>query len=57
MTEEKELLFDVKDRIATITINRPKRKNAMNPAVMAGLKDSFEKAGADPEVSAIVLTG
>ena len=57
MTEEKELLFEIKDKIATITINRPKRKNAMNPAVMAGLKDSFEQAGSDPDVSAIVLTG
>ena len=57
MTEEKELLFEIKDKIATITINRPKRKNAMNPAVMAALKDSFEQAGADPDVSAIVLTG
>ena len=57
MSETKEILFEVKDRVATITINRPKRRNAMNPDVMAGLKDSFEKAGADPKVSAIVLAG
>ena len=57
MAEDRELLYHVENKIATITINRPKRKNAMNPAVMAGLKDSFEKAGADPDVSAIVLTG
>ncbi len=47
MTETKEILFEVRDRVATITINRPERRNAMNPDVMAGLKDSFEKAGAD----------
>ncbi len=57
MSEEQELLYEVEDKIATITINRPKRKNAMNPGVMAGLKDAFEKAGAQPDVSAILLTG
>jgi enoyl-CoA hydratase/carnithine racemase len=57
MSENQELLFQVENKVATITINRPERKNAMNPNVMAGLKDAFEKAGADPDVSAIVLTG
>ena len=57
MSDDKEILFEVKDKVATITINRPERRNAMNPNVMAGLKDSFEQAGADPDVSAIVLTG
>jgi len=57
MSENQEILYQVENKIATITINRPKRKNAMNPNVMAGLKDSFEHAGAEPDVSAIVLTG
>ena len=57
MNENQEILFQVEDKVATITINRPERRNAMNPSVMAGLKDSFEQAGADPDVSAIVLTG
>jgi len=57
MNENQEILFKVENKVATITINRPERRNAMNPNVMAGLKDSFEQAGADPDVSAIVLTG
>lgn len=57
MSENEEVLFTVKDKVATITINRPKRRNAMNPDVMAGLKDRFQQAGTDPAVSAIVLTG
>jgi len=57
MGENEEVLFQVENRVATITINRPERRNAMNPDVMAGLKDRFERAGADPDVSAIVLTG
>ena len=57
MSEKQEILFEVENKVATITINRPERRNAMNPNVMAGLKDSFEQAGADPDVAAIVLTG
>jgi enoyl-CoA hydratase len=57
MSEKQEVLFQVENKVATITINRPERRNAMNPDVMAGLKDRFERAGADPEVSTIVLTG
>jgi enoyl-CoA hydratase/carnithine racemase len=57
MSKSKEILFQVENKVATITINRPERRNAMNPNVMAGLKASFEQAGADPDVSAIVLTG
>jgi enoyl-CoA hydratase/carnithine racemase len=57
MSEAKEILFQVENRVATITINRPERRNAMNPNVMAGLKDSFAQAGTNPDVSAIVLTG
>ena len=37
MSEAKEILFEVKNKVATITINRPERRNAMNPNVMAGL--------------------
>jgi len=57
MSEAKEILFHVENKVATITINRPERRNAMNPNVMAGLKDSFEQAGTNPDVSAVVLTG
>lgn len=57
MSDNQEVLYDLKDKVATITINRPKRRNALNPGVMAGLNQYFDQAGADPDVSAIVLTG
>ena len=57
MTESQEVLFAVEDKVATISINRPERRNALNPNVMTGLNDYLDRAGADPDVSAIVLTG
>ena len=57
MSENQEVLYEVKDKVATITINRPKRRNALNPGVMAGLNTYFDQAGEAPDVSAIILTG
>ncbi len=57
MSENPEVLYDLKDKVATITINRPKRRNALNPGVMAGLNQYLDQSDADPDVSAIVLTG
>lgn len=57
MNESQEVLYAVQDKVASITINRPERRNAMNPAVMLALYNCFDRAGADPAVSAIVLTG
>ena len=57
MSENQEVLYNLEDKVATITINRPKRRNSLNPGVMAGLNQYFDQAGGDPDVSAIVLTG
>jgi len=57
MTKDQEVLFDVKEKVATITINRPERRNSMNEGVIAGLNQYFAEADADPEVSAVILTG
>jgi len=57
MSENQEVLYEVKDKVATITLNRPKRRNALNPGVMAGLNQYFDQAGEAPDVSAIILTG
>ncbi len=47
----------VKNRLATITINRPEAMNALNPAVVAQLTACFDQAEADPEVDAICFQG
>ena len=52
-----ELLYSVKDRVATITLNRPDRLNAYTQVMGAELRDALAKAEADDTVRAIVLTG
>ncbi len=48
---------DVEDRIATITLNRPSARNALNRELSHGLWDAIAAAGEDPEVDAVILTG
>ncbi len=49
--------LEVKDGIATITINRPEAMNALNEVTVSQLDAQFAKAEADPAVKAIVLRG
>jgi enoyl-CoA hydratase len=51
------VLVEVADGVATITLNRPEARNALNRALMHGLWDAMTAAGADPGVAAVVLTG
>jgi enoyl-CoA hydratase/carnithine racemase len=52
-----ELLYDVQDRVATITLNRPDKLNAYTKVMSAELRQAFDKADSDDNVRAIVLTG
>ncbi|MFM9701251.1 enoyl-CoA hydratase-related protein, partial [Streptomyces europaeiscabiei] len=51
------VLYDVTDRICTITLNRPDKLNAWTRQMHVDLKDAMHTAGADPEVRVIILTG
>jgi len=51
------LLYDVTDGVATITINRPERRNALSWTVMTELRGAFAAAKADPAARVVVLTG
>jgi enoyl-CoA hydratase len=52
------VLYDLSaDRIATITVNRPDKLNALNDAVMADIDAAFAKAKADPGCGVVILTG
>lgn len=57
MAEEKELLTETKDGIATITLNRPDALNALTPGMLEALANALETTGEDDEVRAIVITG
>src|SRR5213082_2095971 len=49
--------FDKKDQIATITINRPEKLNALNMSVMGELREAFTAIKDDPEIRVALLTG
>jgi enoyl-CoA hydratase/carnithine racemase len=51
------LLYDVKDHIATLTLNRPERLNALGDTLREDFFDAIKKAAADPEIRVIVITG
>ncbi len=54
---EKEILYSVKDYVATITINRPKVLNAFTGDNIDEMQALMDKAAADRDVGIIVLTG
>jgi enoyl-CoA hydratase/carnithine racemase len=52
-----DLLHERRGSAFWITINRPERRNALNPAVIDGIMAGYRQAHEDPEVRVIVLTG
>lgn len=53
----RSLLYTVRDRVATITLNRPERFNAIDMYMPSEIAGAVDKANADDNVHAIVLTG
>jgi enoyl-CoA hydratase/carnithine racemase len=51
------LIYEVKDRKAYITLNRPQRMNALSRELMGDLREAFQAADADPGVFAVILSG
>lgn len=51
------LLYEVKDHIAVITINRPQRHNALNRRAYDEVRSGFLAASADDDVRCVVVTG
>ena len=57
MSESNALLIEKKDRVATITVNRPDKLNALNAAVRGALIEALGDLLQDKEVRAVVITG
>jgi enoyl-CoA hydratase/carnithine racemase len=55
--EFETILYEVREHIATVTINRPERRNALNPKAYGELEQVFRVIQADEEVRCVVLTG
>ena len=57
MADLQTILFDVKDRVATITLNRPERKNAMNQVLKDELRSCWKRVKLDAEIWVPIITG
>ncbi len=57
MSHYSELLYEVSDHIATITLNRPDRMNAITGPMLESFSQAFRDADADTDVRVIILTG
>ncbi|HEV2981222.1 MAG TPA: crotonase/enoyl-CoA hydratase family protein [Solirubrobacteraceae bacterium] len=56
-TATEQIATDLSERILTITLNRPERLNAWTATMCRELIDAFDRADADDEVGAIIITG
>jgi 2-ketocyclohexanecarboxyl-CoA hydrolase len=57
MEKYRDILFEVQDGVARITINRPEKYNAFTAETCEELIDAFRRAGWDRSIAVIVLTG
>jgi len=52
-----DLLIEKRGHALWLIINREERRNAMNPAVFAGIREGIARANAEPDIRVIVVTG
>jgi len=57
MAEAQPVLYSVDGAVARITLNRPDKRNALNAAVIAGLKERLRAASSDDSVRVVVIAG
>jgi enoyl-CoA hydratase/carnithine racemase len=52
-----ELLCEIRDRVAVITLNRPEARNALSDHLTPALRRMIKQCGDDPKVGALLITG
>lgn len=57
MADYETVIFEVEDRVATLTLNRPERKNAFNQQLKDDLRDAWLRVKADPDIWVAIITG
>jgi enoyl-CoA hydratase len=57
VVELADVVYDVSDSVATITLNRPEQRNAVGPQMLRDLLTAFAAAKSDDGVRAVLLTG
>lgn len=51
------VIFERRDHIAIIRLNRPEKRNALSGEMMIGLSDTFKNIEGEPGIRAVILTG
>ncbi|MFN0085785.1 MAG: enoyl-CoA hydratase/isomerase family protein [Blastocatellia bacterium] len=57
MNEPTEILYEVREKIAFATLNRPEKRNALNDGIVSGLKAALSRAESDQAVKVVVIRG
>ena len=57
MSSDGRVLYEVRDRVARLTVNRPDKLNALDRATVEGIDRAVAGAGSDPEVGVLIVTG
>ena len=55
--QEQVVLYSLDGAVARVTLNRPEKRNALNDAVIDGIKEGLKTAGRDENVKAVVISG
>ena len=56
-TGTEELLCEIQDRVATLTLNRPEVRNALGDTITPALRTTIQEMASDDTVGSIILTG
>ena len=57
LTNQEAVLYSVDGSVARVTLNRPEKRNALNDAVIAGIKQGLRQAAGDESVRVILISG
>jgi methylglutaconyl-CoA hydratase len=57
MSESGVVIYSIEGSAARITLNRPDKRNALNDAVIGGIKEGLRNAAADKDVRVVVISG
>ena len=57
MQTQQDLLYDERDGVAHIVLNKPGKKNALNPEMRNALWEALGKASARAQVRAVLISG
>ena len=57
MTDYKDIVYQVQNRVAIVTMNRPEKLNNLGGGLEEELRHAFRECNADPDVRVVVITG